>query len=84
MLNTTSPYQELVEVVDRRPENRIAAAAREVIDATAGFCDVVGCGFRLVHGHELVQLGNVRWPAGYRMSRCCKQPWDALSVVSCA
>ncbi len=28
---------------------------------------------------QLRRRGNARRPAGYRMSRCCKQPWDALS-----
>jgi hypothetical protein len=72
------------EVVDCRPENRIKPADRDVFDATAGFCDAVGWGFRLVHGHEPVWLGNVRWLAGYRMSRCCRRPWDALLLAQFA
>jgi TnsA endonuclease-like protein len=56
-------------VVDCRPASRIKPRDQELFDATARICAEVGWEFRLVHGHDPVWLGDVRWLAGYRHRR---------------
>ncbi|MFF5020210.1 hypothetical protein [Streptomyces sp. NPDC001165] len=54
--------------------SRISVACRTLVRVRVSRAD----------GHEPVRLGNVCWLAGYRMSRCCKQPWDALLLAQFA
>lgn len=56
-------------VVDCRPQERVKDRDRELFEATAGLCALIGWEYRLVAGHDPVWLGNVRWLAGYRHGR---------------
>ena len=60
-------------VVDCRPQERIKDRDRELFEATAEFCALIGWEYRLVTGHDPVWLGNVRWLAGYRQRRYLNQ-----------
>ncbi len=56
-------------VVDCRPADRVKPNDAAAFRATAQACAAVGWEYELVHGHDPVLVGNVRWLAGYRHPR---------------
>ncbi|MFD6161479.1 TnsA-like heteromeric transposase endonuclease subunit [Nocardia sp. NPDC060256] len=56
-------------VIDCRPAQRIKPRDEVAFAATAQACAEAGWRYRLVHGHDPIWLGNVRWLAGYRHPR---------------
>jgi len=55
---------------DRLPTaDRIRRRDAEAFAATEQACAEVGWRYQLVHAHDPVLIGNVRWLAGYRHPR---------------
>lgn len=57
-------------VVDIRPDDRVKERDREVFDATADACALVGWSYQRLGVAEPVRTANLRWLAGYRHPRC--------------
>jgi hypothetical protein len=56
-------------VVDCRPADRVGPATAHRLAVTARACAEVGWRHVLVHGHDRVEMGNLRWLAAYRHPR---------------
>lgn len=56
-------------VVDCRPADRVGPATAHRLAVTARACAEVGWRHALVHGHDRVGMGNLRWLAAYRHPR---------------
>jgi hypothetical protein len=56
-------------VVDCRPLERITPRDAAKFDATAQACELLGWQYRVVGALARLQVGNVRWLAGYRHPR---------------
>lgn len=61
-------------VVDVCPDELVDDSAAEVFAVTAQACAEVGWEFRRTGGPPAVLAANVRWLAGYRHPRCCRNP----------
>jgi hypothetical protein len=56
-------------VVDCRPADQVGPASAYRLAVTARACAAVGWRHVLVHGHDRVRMGNLRWLAAYRHPR---------------
>jgi hypothetical protein len=56
-------------VVDCRAANRVGSATAHRLAVTTRACAEVGWRHALVHGHDRVWMGNLRWLAAYRHPR---------------
>ncbi|WP_238013777.1 TnsA-like heteromeric transposase endonuclease subunit [Dactylosporangium sp. AC04546] len=59
-------------VLDVRPDELVDDSAAEAFAVTARACAEVGWEFRRTGGPPVVLAANVRWLAGYRHPRCCR------------
>jgi hypothetical protein len=60
-------------VVDVRPDELVDGHAADAFAVTAQACAQVGWEFRRTGGPPTVLAANVRWLAGYRHPRCCRE-----------
>jgi len=67
-------------VIDCRPATRMRPLDQAAFAATSCACTQAGWRYRLVHEHDPVVVGNVRWLAGYRHPR----PHDAQVTAALA
>jgi hypothetical protein len=56
-------------VIDCRPAELLRPDDAAAFNATAHACADIGWAYRLVHAHNLVLVGNLRWLAAYRHPR---------------
>ena len=72
-------------VLDVRPAGRVRPRDAAAFAATQRACDLVGWRYRLVHEPEPVRMANIRWLAGFRHPRCCRDTVaDAAAAVFAA
>lgn len=68
-------------VIDVRPDALVKAADQDVFEATAALCASVGWGYQRLGGLASVHAANLRWIAGYRHPRCCRDEFAADSLA---